>query len=234
MADENQPAGGENRPTKHRRTWIRALEWVAFCLGALILIVVVLAVEAVHSPRLHKYVVAFADRKASQSLGVPVDIKDYSLHFPNAPSLSRIDVDVYGLTVHGAKPRPDPPLVRIQHVNAEIGVSILARKWSLDNIRIDAPIVHLFTGADGESNLPKSQGGGSSNFNLFNLGIRHFVLDRGEVYYKDKKIPIDADLSNLDLRAHSNNGGNGFAGTLSYRNGHLQAGSLSTIPRSRT
>ncbi len=230
MADENQPAGGENRPTKHRLTWIRALEWAAFCMGALILIVVVLAVEAAHSPRLHKYLVTFADRKASQSLGVLVNIKDYSLHFPDAPSLSRIDVDVYGLAVHGAQPHPDPPLVQIQHVNAEIGLSILARKWSLENIRIDAPIVHLFTGANGESNLPKFQGGGESNFNLFNLGIQHFVLDRGEVYYKDKKIPIDADLSNLELRSHSNNGGNGFAGTLSYRNGHLQAGSLSTIP----
>lgn len=230
MADENQPAGGENRPTTNRRPWIRALEWAGFCVGALILIVVVLAVEAVHSPRLHKYLVSFAERKASQSLGVPVDIKDYSLHFPNAPGLSRIDLDVYGLTVHGALPYPDPPLVQIQHVNAKIGLSILERKWSLDDIRVDVPIVHLFEGANGESNLPKAGGGGGGNFNLFNLGIQHFVLDRGEVYYKDKKIPIDADLSNLQLRAHSSSGRSGFAGTLSYRDGHLQAGSLRTIP----
>lgn len=227
---EPEPRQQPKQPAK-RRAWVRALAWFGFCVGMLVLIVVVLAVAALHSPRVHRYVLALVNEKASQALGVSVKVDNYTLHFPDAPGISKITLDVYGVKIAGAEPYPAPPLVTIEHVKAEVGISIFKRKWSLEDIRVDVPVVHLVFGPNGKSNLPKlkKSSNGSSKFSFFDLGIRHLVLDHGEIYYQDRKIPIDADLHHLDLRIQSS-AANAYSGTMSYRDGHLRAGKFRTIP----
>lgn len=213
---------------KRRRTWLTALKWAAFSIACLVLIVVVVFFEAIHSPRLHKYLLATANRQASAALGVPVEIENYALH------LSNLSVDVYGITIHGAAPYPDPPLLQVRHVAAGVRVvSLLGGKWHLRNVRIDAPVIHIILDVHGKSNLPSfahDSGSESKSFNLFDFGIRHVVLDRGEIYYNDKKIPIAADLHDLKLRARYAVLDKSYAGSVSYRDAHLQAGSLIAIP----
>ncbi|MEO6966011.1 MAG: translocation/assembly module TamB domain-containing protein, partial [Acidobacteriaceae bacterium] len=214
---------------KRRRLWMKAFKWIAFSIGCLIFVVVIVFFEALHSPRLHKYLLAMANKNASSAMGVPVEVENYALH------LSNLSVDVYGVTIHGAAPYPNPPLLQIRHVAASVRVvSLLSRKWYLNNVRIDSPVVHLFSDANGESNLPKLGGnsGGGNTVNFFNLGIRHVLLDRGEIYYQNKKAPLEADLHDLEFRTQYHVLENKYAGMLSYRNGHLQAGTLDTIPHS--
>lgn len=230
---ENPQIDMEHQPERfpRRRSWLRVLAWAGFTVGMLILIVVVLAVSAVHSPRVHRYLLTLANTKASQSLGVPVRIQNFVLRFPKAPSLSRIDIDVYGITVRGAEPFPSPPLALIQHVKVGIELSILDGKWSLKDIRVASPVVHLVFGPNGESNLPhlaKSSNNGSS-LSFFDLGIHHLVVSQGEIYYQDRKMPLNADLRDLLLRVESGSGHN-FTGTMSYRDGHLEAGTLGALP----
>ena len=57
------------------------------------------------------------------------------------------------------------------------------------------------------------------------------LLDRGEVYYNDRKMPLSADLHDLTFRS-SYDGANGgrYYGTLSYRDGHLQYGTYAPVP----
>lgn len=220
-------------PSRSRRSrWIRAAAWFGFSIGMLVLIVVVLVIEALHSPRVHEYLLTLADSKASESLGVPVRIEGYALHFPDAPNLSKLQIDIHGLETSGAEPYPSPPLIAIQRVKVGIGLSIFAKnKWSLEDIQVEEPVVHLAFGPNAESNLPKLKqiSSGSSSFNFFNLGIRHLVLDQGEIYYRDLKVPIEADLHDLQLRTHSD-GGRNYSGTMSYRDGRFRAGKLRTIP----
>ena len=129
-----------------------------------------------HSARFHNYVLSTVEKKASESIGTKVRLQNFALN------LSNLSLDLYGLTVAGASPYPDPPLLQVAH--GEVGVrivSVLHRKWYLDSLVIDQPVVKVFTDAHGVSNIPtiKSSGSSSSNTSLFDLGIRHAVLDQG-------------------------------------------------------
>ncbi len=144
-----------------------------------------------------------------------------------------LSLDLYGLTVHGAAPYPNPPLLQVAH--AEVGVrivSVLHRKWYLDSFVVDRPVVKVFTDAHGVTNIPviKSSGSSSSNTNLFDLGIRHAVLDQGAVYYNNRQSALSADLHNVDFRASFDSLLQKYSGKLSYTDGHLQSGSFKPIP----
>ena len=111
-------------------------------------------------------------------------------------------------------------------------VSVLHRKWYLDSFVVDSPVVKIFTDAHGVANIPviKSSGSSSSNTTLFDLGIRHAVLDQGEVYYNNRQSVLSADLHNVDFRAAFNSLLQKYSGKLSYTDGHLQSGTFKPIP----
>ena len=149
-------------------------------------------------------------------------------------SIFRISASTFtGLTVHGADPYPNPPLLQVAH--AEVGVrivSVLHRKWYLDSFVVDRPVVKVFTDAHGVTNIPviKSSGSSSSNTSLFDLGIRHAVLDQGAVYYNNRQSVLSADLHNVDFRASFDSLQQKYSGRLSYSDGHLQSGTFKPIP----
>ena len=74
--------------------------------------------------------------------------------------------------------------------------------------------------------------GGSSNShtNVFQLAIRHAVLDSGEMYYNDRKIPLEADAHDVKFRSSFDPGLQEYSGRLSYVDGRFVAGSLRPIP----
>ena len=105
-----------------------------------------------HSARFHNYVLSTVQKKASESIGTQVQLQNFALH------LSNLSLDLYGLTVHGADPYPNPPLLQVAH--AEVGVrivSVLHKKWYLDSFVVDSPVVKVFTDAHGVTNIPVDQ-----------------------------------------------------------------------------
>lgn len=226
-ARSQDPEGVSPEPPPRRGHWKKVAAWIAGGLAALILLAIGTVVVLLHSARVHGYVLKVAEQKATAALGVPVRLQNFSLH------LSNLSLDVYGVTVDGAEPYPKPPLLLAQRVEVGVRVvSILHRKWYLDSIRIDHPVVRVFTGANGISNLPKPKSSGGSHVNIFELGIRHAVLDGGEVYYNNKKSALEADLHGVNFRSSFNSVGQEYAATLGYRDGQLQAGSFRPIVHS--
>ena len=215
-------------PKPGRQTRLRrAAAWIAIGLVALVVIAVIAVTVLVHSARFHNYVLATVQKKASESIGTQVQLQNFALH------LSNLSLDLYGLTVHGAAPYPNPPLLQVAH--AEVGVrivSVLHQKWYLDSFVLDRPVVKIFADAHGVTNIPviKSSGSSSSNTSLFDLGIRHAVLDQGAVYYNDRQSVLSADLHNVDFRASFNSLLQKYSGKLSYADGHLQSGTFKPIP----
>jgi translocation and assembly module TamB len=179
--------------------------------------------------RFHQYVLRTAQAQASESLGVRVQLNNFAVN------LSSLSLDVYGVTVDGAAPYANPPLLQVEHVEASVRVvSILHGKWYLDSFRIDRPIAHIFIDAHGVSNIPtpKSSGSSTSSTGIFDLAIRHAQLDRGEVYYNDRKSALTADLHDVDFQASYASLLQKYSGTLSYTDGHLVAGTFQPIPHS--
>ena len=209
-----------------RRLWLRIILWAYATISIMAALAVIALVVVLHSTRVHNYIIETVEHQASDSIGVPVELENYSL------SLSTLSVDLYGLTVHGAAPYTNPPLLQVDHAAAGVRiVSIVHRRWYLDNVRIDRPIVRVFTDADGKSNIPTfKSGGSSSNTSIFDLGIRHAILDQGEVYYNDRHSALSADLHDVDLRTSFDASQKKYSGKLSYNDGHLVSGSYKSIP----
>ena len=210
----------------HSRLW-KIAAWAAISVVALLVVAGIAITAVLHSARFHNYVLNIVQKKASESIGTQVQLQNFALH------LSNVSLDLYGLTVHGADPYRNPPLLQVAH--AEVGVrivSVLHRKWYLDNFVVDRPVVKVFTDAHGVTNIPviKSSGSSSSNTSLFDLGIRHAVLDQGAVYYNNRQSVLSADLHNVDFRASFDSLQQKYSGRLSYSDGHLQSGTFKPIP----
>src|SRR5277367_3933377 len=213
-------------PEPGSRMW-KAGAWVAGILVILLLVAGLAVTILLHSARFHNYVLSTVEKKASESIGTKVRLQNFALN------LSNLSLDLYGLTVAGASPYPDPPLLQVAH--GEVGVrivSVLHRKWYLDSVVVDQPVVKVFTDAHGISNIPtiKSSGSSSSSTSLFDLGIRHAVLNQGTVYYNDRQSVLFADLHNVDFRASFDSLLRKYSGKLSYSDGHLQSGTFKPIP----
>jgi translocation and assembly module TamB len=210
----------------HRRLW-KVGAWIFMGLTVLMVLALAAVTVVLHSARFHNYLLSTVQKKASESIGTQVQLQNFALH------LSNLSLDLYGLTVHGANPYPDPPLLQV--ARAEVGVrivSVLHKKWYLDSFIVDSPVVKVFTDAHGVTNIPviKSSGSSSSNTSLFDLGIRHAVLDHGAVYYNNQQSVLSADLHNVDFSAGFNSLLQKYSGKLSYSDGHLEASGYKTIP----
>jgi translocation and assembly module TamB len=205
----------------------------AWVVGAVVVLVIVAGIAItilLHNERFHEYVRRSAERQASDGLGVRVTLQNFALN------LSNLSLDLYGLSVDGAAPYSDTPLLQVDHAEAGVGVvSILHRKWYLDSFRVDRPIIRVFVDDHGMSNLPifKSSGKSNSNStNLFDLAIRQASLERGEVYYNNRQIALDADLHDVEFQAGFQSLLQKYSGRLAYSDGHLIAGSFQPIAHS--
>lgn len=204
----------------------KILAWVAGILVLLLLAIAIGIYAALHSVAVHNYVVKTAERKASESLNTRVELQNYALH------PSTLGLDLYGLTVYGVGPGANQPLLQVDHIGLGVRViSVLHRQWNLKNVGVDHPVVNLIVDQNGQSNLPTFQSSSNSNTNIFDLAIRHILLDRGAVYYNDQKTVLNADLQDLTFQSsYDTTGGGRYYGTLSYKNGQLQYGNYAPMP----
>ena len=226
----NTPVESGGSPHAHRRrVWVRGAAWIGIGFAAVTLVVVVTIATLLNNPQFHRYLLRTAEAKASASLGVRVKLEDFALH------LSTLSVDLDGVTVDGANPYPNPPLLQVDHVEAGVRiVSILHRAWYLDNLRIDRPVAHVFVDAQGRSNIPSLQGSGQSNSHtsVFDLGIRHALLDRGKIEYNDRPTNLAADLHDLEIHASFNALLQRYSGKLGYTDGRLVYGAFRPVAHS--
>ena len=205
-----------------RPMWMRVAAWIWVSITALTLLAACIVLILANNPRFHQYVINTIESKASGELGVRVQLQNFALH------LSALSIDLYGITVDGASPYPNPPLLQIDHVEAGVRVvSILHRAWYFDDVRIDRPIMRVFIDDRGVSNIPtlkKSDSGSSTG--VFDLGIRHALLDHGEVYYNDRPSALAVDLQNLELRSSFSGPLKKYTGDLTYSTARLVVGTF--------
>jgi translocation and assembly module TamB len=209
-------------PRRRYRRLIRAAAWFYAISTAFFLLMIIVVTILLHSTAFHGYVLRTAQKQAQQTLGVRVQIQNYAL------DLSNLRLDVYGVTVDGASPYASPPLLQVRHALASVRVvSILQRKWYLDEIRIDQPVVQLFVDKNGHSNIPTIKSSGSnSSTSIFDLGIRRAVLDHGEVYYNNQPVPLAADLHDVDFHSVFKEATSQYSGKLTYTNSRIVYGTF--------
>ena len=113
------------------------------------MVLTIAAILVVRSARFHDYVLRTVDTKASAALNTPVHLQNFALR------LSTLSLDLYGLTIEGAGPGANQPLLQAEHGHFDIGMtSIFHREWYVDDITVDHPVVKLIVDKNGNTNLP--------------------------------------------------------------------------------
>ncbi|MBV8281748.1 MAG: hypothetical protein JO347_06760, partial [Candidatus Eremiobacteraeota bacterium] len=192
----------------------------------MLVIAVVVAFFVVRSARFHNYVLKTAEQKASAALNTSVRLQNFTVH------LSTLSLDLYGLMVEGSGPGANKALLLADHGYLGLTVtSLWHREWYVRGITIDHPVVKLIVDQQGNTNLPHlPPSNGKSKSNVFDLGVQHLLLDRGEIYVNDRKEPLYADLHDLHFQSsYGTTDGGRYYGSLGYRNGHLQYGTYAPV-----
>jgi translocation and assembly module TamB len=189
-------------------------------LVILLLLIAVGITVLLHNDKFHSYVLRTAQQKATQALNTQVQLQNFTLKWSGiSPTL-----DLYGVVIHGANPYPNPPLLQVDHITLGLTVtSLLHRNWYVNEVRVDHPVVQVFVDKRGVDNVPQTKSGGQKNkTSIFDLGVRHVLLDRGEIYYNNRKSVLYADLHDLNFQSTFDPPLKRYAGTLGYRNGTLR------------
>ena len=210
---------------KARHPFSKVMARISVAMTALTLIVAVGIAILLNDARFHGYVIRTAEAQASESLGVRVQLQNFAVNFSN------LSVDLYGLTIDGASPYSNPPLLQVDRVQAGLRiVSLLNKTWYLNNFELHHPVVRVIVDAKGVSNIPTVKSSGqSSNTSVFDLGVRHAVLEHGEFYYNDKPAEIAADLHDLEVKTSFNSLLKKYSGRVAYSNGRLVYGTLHPV-----
>jgi len=213
----HKPSKPDLVPPRKVGIWTPFIRWAAGILLALIVITGLAAVILLRSTSFHNYVLRTVEQNASASLNTRVQLQNFSLR----PSI--LGLDLYGLTVYGIGPGAGEPLLQIDHVGMTVRIiSLLRRQWNLANVTINHPVVHLIINSSSEDNLPTFQRSTNSNTNIIDLAIGHILLDRGEIYYNDRKSALDAELHDLQFQSNYEAAvGGRYVGKFSYREGWL-------------
>jgi translocation and assembly module TamB len=201
------------------------LGWTAVGIGVLILVVVIAVVVLLHTQAFHNYILGVAEQKASAALGTKAQASNFALHFSGISPT----VDLYDVVIHGAEPYPNPALLQVPHVRIGVTItSLLHQSWYLNELVVDRPVVHVVVDQRGTDNLPKLSA--QSHTNVFDLGVRHAKLERGEVYYNSRKTDINADLHDLDFQSAFDTAKQAYSGTVAYHDGQIKMAGYNPIP----
>src|ERR1051326_2313655 len=200
-------------------TWKKIIAWTSVGIVSLIVILIAVGLLLLKMGWLHRYLLAEIVDRAHQATGARVVVGDYAFQ------LSALRADVYRLTLHGGESDPNRPLLGVDHLAVGLKIiSLLQRKVSLEQIVIDHPVVHLLVDKSGHSNIPEPPAGKNQSkpVNVFDLAIKDVVLNRGEIYYNDRQLPLDAELHDLDTKVQFSSLKSEYDGSLNYRRGRIQ------------
>jgi translocation and assembly module TamB len=198
-------------------------------MGAFIVLLVLGMAVLLRSERFHAYLLRTTQQKATEAFGSQARMRDFALHWSGISPT----IDLYGVVMHGAAPYPDPPLLEADAIHLGVTVtSLLHKAWYVSDLRIERPVVRIFADRDGRTNLPppkQRQPGAQARMDVFDLGIRHLLLEHGAIYYNNRQSELSADVHDLVLQSGFEPLTKSYSGTLSYRDGHLQLQNSNSI-----
>jgi translocation and assembly module TamB len=213
-------------------SWKKIFERAVLALLALILVIVVGGYAFVHTAMFRRLVVSKIAQKVKQSTGEQLNVGKLEINW------STLTVTLHDVMLR--RPGSDmPTFFSCPDLTASIRIlSLWHGKFVVERVVLNQPVVDVFVGANGENNLPHSaaakkasapakapsnSGSTSVAEKVFKVGIRHFVINSGQIDYKDKKYPVSVDLHDFQANAQLNVPAQTYDGSLSYDNGRISA-----------
>ncbi len=145
----------------------------------------------------------------------------------NALHLSEFGLraELQGLTLHCAEPAGTPPFFHADSIIVSLQIdSYWNKKFSLRELKVARPEVHVQFSKDGTSNLPEhkklSESKSPLRERIFEIAVRHLELDNGTILYNDLRTPLEAKGDNFSLALDWGMNGTTpmYAGILAWQN----------------
>ncbi|MGA2967459.1 MAG: hypothetical protein ABSD64_14720, partial [Terriglobales bacterium] len=116
----------------------------------------------------------------------------------------RLRVDARNLTIHGREAPGQLPFLRVDRVQAELKIiSLFSTTIGLHSLVLDHPVAHVVVYADGSTNVPAPPVGRSYDQapveRLISLSVSRIEVQRGELLWEERKIPLDFSALDLSL-----------------------------------
>jgi translocation and assembly module TamB len=111
-------------------------------------------------------------------------------------SLSRLQFEITGLTIHGLEKPEDAPYVHADHlfVRATV-ISWFSQQLGLRYVAVDRPVIHIIVFPDGTTNQPvpkiRQESDKSPIDHLFELAIARMEVRNGELLWNQQTFPFD-------------------------------------------
>ncbi|OFW15821.1 MAG: hypothetical protein A3H27_07980 [Acidobacteria bacterium RIFCSPLOWO2_02_FULL_59_13] len=197
----------------------KVIRWSLGLVLVLLTIGIATIIYLVRTRPIHQYVLAKIIQKTQEDTGGRVEIGNYDFHWFG------LRADVYRLVIHGTESDPSTPLVAVDRLSIGLKIdSLLRGKVDLNEVVMDHPVVHLLVGEDGTTNIPRPEVPVKDQkpINPFDLAVKQFQLERGELYYNDRRVPLSAELHEVQAQVQYNLLTSSYDGSLRYRQNRLQ------------
>ena len=199
--------------------WKRIVGWTVAGFFMLLVVVVVGGYLYLRTSNFQQFALHKIAEQAEQATGAKTEIG--SLDF----KLSTLTARLYNITLRGTEGSAERPLLHADKLTVSVKIiSALHHQVSLRELVIDHPVVHVQVNPAGKNNLPTAPSSQSSSgsTSVFDLAVGHAQITNGEIYYNDRKTPMDADLFDLGTDIHFDSAAKQYNGTFSYERGHLK------------
>src|SRR5882762_1701192 len=208
--------------------WQSIIGWTAAALLGLILVAVGAGYFYLQSSGFKQYALRTIVQRTNDATGGRTEIGNLDFQ------LSTLTAHLYSITVHGGESSDQAPLLQIDKLTVGLKIqSILHHKVFLSELLIDHPVAYVRVDREGNSNIlqsPPSQT--NSHTDVFELAVRHVLLNNGQINYNDKKSTLDADLFHLGAEIRFDLLAARYRGSISYDNGHLRYADYSPLAHS--
>jgi translocation and assembly module TamB len=207
------------------KTWQKWVSRIVTVVLMMILVGVAALLVISRSSSFHRYVLRKIVEKTEEATGGKVEIGDFRFRWSGY-------ADVYRFVLHGTESEPVRPLSAAQHIGIGLTLSsLLQQKVDLREIVIDQPVVHILVDKSGNTNIPRPRVPTKENqpIDIFDLAIKHFVVNGGEFYYNDRQLPLEAELHDLQSQVRFATLKPEYDGSLSYRRGRIRYGDFNPI-----
>ena len=183
-------ADNANSTHGHKRLWIGA------AVGAALLAVFIGLAWYLRSPSFEDLVRRRLITNLHEVSGGRVEMA--SFHW----NLSRLAFEANDLTIHGLEPAGELPLAHVDHALVRLHIiSLVERRFNLEQVHLQRPVVHLIIYPDGTTNVPepkiKSQSRKAAVQQLFKLAIARADLRDGMLLVNDRKLPLNFDANDI-------------------------------------
>ncbi len=209
--------------------WKRIVGCTVGILFSLILTTAIAGYFILRSQGFHRYVLAKIVEQGEQATGGRVEVQNFDFKF------STLTATLYSFSIHGTEPKNQKPLLTVDKLTVRLKIlSVLHRHINLREIIIEHPSLHLLVNKNGISNIPQPTAPKekSSQTNVFDLAVGHALLTNGEIEYNDRKVPLNADVSDLRTEISFSFLTSAYTGSLGYHLGKIDYPGLPPLAHS--